>query len=83
MSIETPRLVITDFRSDMAKAVHLGSLDEDTLQQAIKVLTGLADGQRLVGIISHVRELKERIEKQIVVTKEKSGGSKARIVDLG
>ena len=60
-----------------------GSLDEDTLQQAIKVLTGLADGQRLVGIISHVRELKERIEKQIVVTKEKSGGSKARIVDLG
>lgn len=30
MRIETPRLVITDFRSDMAKAVHLGSLDEDT-----------------------------------------------------
>lgn len=30
MKIETPRLVITDFRSDMAKAVHLGSLDEDT-----------------------------------------------------
>ena len=30
MRIETPRLVITDFRSDMVKAVHLGSLDEDT-----------------------------------------------------
>lgn len=30
MKIETLRLVITDFRSDMAKAVHLGSLDEDT-----------------------------------------------------
>lgn len=30
MRIETSRLVITDFRSDMAKAVHLGSLDEDT-----------------------------------------------------
>ena len=30
MRIETERLVITDFRSDMARAVHLGSLDEDT-----------------------------------------------------
>ena len=30
MRIETPRLLIADFRSDMAKAVHLGSLDEDT-----------------------------------------------------
>ena len=30
MRIETPRLVITDFRSDMARDVHLGSLDEDT-----------------------------------------------------
>jgi hypothetical protein len=30
MRIETKRLVITDFRSDMARAVHLGSLDEDT-----------------------------------------------------
>ena len=30
MRIETSRLVITDFRSDMAKVVHLGSLDEDT-----------------------------------------------------
>ena len=30
MRIETSRLVITDFRSDMARAVHLGSLDEDT-----------------------------------------------------
>ena len=34
------------------------------------------EGNRLVGIISHVNELKERIDKQIVVTKEKSGGSK-------
>ena len=30
MKIETSRLIITDFRSDMAQAVHLGSLDEDT-----------------------------------------------------
>ena len=45
----------------------------------MKALAGLAEGNRLVGIISHVPELKERIEKQIVVTKEKSGGSRAEI----
>ena len=47
-----------------------GSPDEDSLQQAIKVLAGLTEGNRLVGIISHVAELKEKIDKQIVVTKE-------------
>lgn len=52
-----------------------GTLDEESLQQAIKTLIGLADGSRLVGIISHVSELKERIEKQVVVTKERTGGS--------
>ena len=57
-----------------------GSLDEDSLAQAMKALTSLADNNRLVGIISHVGELKQRIDKQIVVTKDKSGGSKAEIV---
>ncbi len=57
-----------------------GSLDEESLQQAIKALMSLADGKRLVGIISHVRELKERIDKQIVVTKDRSGGSSVRII---
>ena len=57
-----------------------GSLDEDSLQQAIKALMGLTEGNRLVGIISHVGELKERIDKQIIVTKERIGGSKIRIV---
>lgn len=56
-----------------------GSLDEDTLKLAMKALGDLAEGRRLVGIISHVTELKERIEKQIVVVKEKSGGSRARV----
>ena len=46
----------------------------------MKALSGLADGHRLVGIISHVADLKNRIDKQIVVTKEKSGGSKAQII---
>ena len=57
-----------------------GSLDEETLQQAIRALANLSAGNRLVGIISHVAELKERIEKQIVVKKDISGGSMAHIV---
>lgn len=56
------------------------SLDPDSLDQAISALYGLSDGNRLVGIISHVESLKTRIDKQIVVTKEKSGGSKAEII---
>lgn len=57
-----------------------GSLDEESLQQAIRALSGLTEGNRLVGIISHVSELKDRIDKQIVVKKEKTGGSKAEII---
>ena len=56
-----------------------GSLDPESLNQAYNTLASLTEGNRLVGIISHVAELKERIDKQIVVTKEKSGGSKAVI----
>ena len=57
-----------------------GSLDEESLDQAMKALSSLADGNRLVGIISHVADLKNRIDKQIVVTKQRSGGSRAEIV---
>ena len=57
-----------------------GSLDPESLNQAYNTLAGLTEGNRLVGIISHVAELKERIDRQIVVTKEKSGGSKAEII---
>jgi len=57
-----------------------GSLDEESLQQAMKALSDLAEGNRLVGIISHVAELKEKIDKQIIVTKNITGGSVARIV---
>lgn len=56
-----------------------GSLDEEALRQAIQALAGLAEGNRLVGIISHVAELKEKIDRQILVKKEKSGGSTAVI----
>ena len=48
-----------------------GSLDEESLNQAMKALDSLTQGNRIVGIISHVSELKERIEKKIIVTKNR------------
>lgn len=57
-----------------------GSLDSEALGKAYATLAGLTEGNRLVGIISHVSELKERIDRQIVVAKNRSGGSSARIV---
>lgn len=56
-----------------------GSLDEESLEQAFRTLSSLSGDNRLVGIISHVSELKERIENKIVVTKDRDRGSIARI----
>ena len=56
-----------------------GSLDTETLRLAISTLQELTEGNRLVGIISHIEELKTRIDKQIIVEKKKTGGSTARI----
>lgn len=52
-----------------------GSLDEESLNQAMNALADVTEGNRLVGIISHVREIKERIDRKIVVTKDKINGS--------
>ena len=57
-----------------------GSLDDESLEQAIRVLVGLTEGNRLVGIISHVAALKDRIDLQVVVKKTRSGGSTVRLV---
>lgn len=57
-----------------------GSLDEESLRKAIRVLDELGDGHRLVGIISHVTDLKSRIERQIVVKKDRRGCSKAEVI---
>lgn len=57
-----------------------GSLDtEKTLPQAYNALTSVTEGNKLVGIISHVSELKEKIEKQIVVKKDHTGRSEAEL----
>ncbi|MDD5952271.1 MAG: SMC family ATPase [Oscillospiraceae bacterium] len=52
-----------------------GSLDSESLEQALRVLDQLTVGNRMVGIISHVSELKERIDQKIVVTKGRQGSS--------
>lgn len=50
-----------------------GTLDENSLRQALSLLSRLADGKRLIGVISHVQELKERIDKKIIIKKKLTG----------
>jgi len=50
-----------------------GSLDDHARQQAVKVLQEMAGGSRLIGIISHVTELRQELEDQLVVTRDDSG----------
>ena len=52
-----------------------GTLDENALQNALEVLADLSEGKRLISIVSHVNELQERIDKQIMVTKTLNGSS--------
>lgn len=52
-----------------------GSLDEESLQAAIRTLAELSLGNRLVGIISHVTQLKEQMDRKVVITKTPSGSS--------
>lgn len=52
-----------------------GALDAESLEQAIQILGSLVSGNRLVGIISHVSELKERIDRQILIKKSNIGSS--------
>lgn len=52
-----------------------GSLDEEALDQAVRALAELSEGKRMVGIISHVAELKERIDRKMIVSKTRMVGS--------
>ena len=75
-------LGLSDVIQSTAGAVHLdtmfidegfGSLDDNSRAQAINVLNELAGNNRLVGIISHVNELKEQIDKKLVIKKSEKG----------
>ena len=57
-----------------------GSLDEETLRQAMRALNSLSESHRLIGIISHVAELRRAIDRQIVVKKLRDGGSTVEAV---
>lgn len=59
-----------------------GSLDSASLENAVATLATLSDGCRLVGIISHVSQLRERIDRQILVTRDRSGVSQVRIAGV-
>ena len=81
-------LGLSDIVERSAGAIHpdmmfidegFGSLDSDILEQALNVLAELSESDHLVGIISHVEELKHRIDRQILVTKDHQGGSHVEI----
>ena len=82
-------LGLADEIQSFAGGIHLdtmfidegfGSLDSDSLMQSIKVLNGLTEQTKLIGIISHVNELKEKIDRQIQITKKNEQGSTAQIL---
>ena len=50
-----------------------GSLDEHARNQAVRVLKRMAGGTKMIGMISHVTELKQEIDEQILVTKDQKG----------
>lgn len=75
-------LGLSDIVERSAGAIHpdmmfidegFGSLDAQSRQQAIEVLAELAGDSRMVGIISHVTELKEQIDRKLVVSRTDKG----------
>lgn len=77
-------LGLSDIVRNTAGAIHLdtmfvdegfGSLDDGARGQAIRILTELADEKTLVGIISHVNELKEQIDRKLMVTRTDKGSA--------
>lgn len=83
-------LGMADIIQHMAGKVHLdtmfidegfGSLDEEARSKAIGILNELAGDKRMVGIISHVTELKEQIDRKLVVSKAEKGSHAAWILE--
>ncbi|MHA7153505.1 AAA family ATPase [Arthrobacter sp. TMN-50] len=59
-----------------------GSLDDQSLEQVMDALEGLRDGGRMVGLVSHVAELKQRIGVQLQVVKGRNGSTLSIIDQL-
>ncbi|MDO4521818.1 MAG: SMC family ATPase [Eubacteriales bacterium] len=79
-------LGMSDQIQESSASIHLdvmfidegfGSLDNNSRDQAVKVLQRMAGGSKLIGLISHVTELKQVIEDQLIVSKDEEG-SKVR-----
>ena len=77
-------LGMADQIQQSSSAIHLdmmfidegfGSLDGQSRDQAVRVLQQMAGGSKLIGIISHVSELKQEIEDQLIVSKDEEGSS--------
>ncbi|WP_294784882.1 SMC family ATPase [uncultured Eubacterium sp.] len=75
-------LGMADQIQESSAAIHLdvmfidegfGSLDEHSRNQAVRVLQEMAGGSKLIGIISHVTELKQEIDDQLIVSKDENG----------
>jgi len=82
-------LGLSDIVQQSAGGIHLeamfidegfGSLDTETLDVAIKTLSEMAGPNRIIGIISHVNELRERIDKQIKIEKTSRGSKVIMLV---
>ena len=52
-----------------------GSLDADTLDDVMDTLDALRDGGRVVGVVSHVAEMRDRIPTQLLVDKKRTGST--------
>jgi exonuclease SbcC len=81
-------LGLSDVVQQSAGGIHLdamfidegfGSLDPEVLELSVRTLSDMADGNRIIGIISHVAELRELIDKQVLVKKTHSG-SKIQLI---
>ena len=82
MAAVSMALGMADEIQENSAAIHLdmmfidegfGSLDEHAREQAVRVLKEMAGGSKLIGIISHVTELKQEMEDQLLITKDEEG----------
>ena len=57
-----------------------GSLDDETLEHAMKALAEISGSNKLIGLISHVAALEDRIDRKLIITKDKRSGSSVEII---